>query len=211
MMSARVVLPVYHLTLYWHPADAPTPPQMAATAKRFLRDLGLLEHQAVAVRHRDAAMEHVHLVVNRVHPDTHKAWAPGLHRLRLPPICRAVEREMGLRAVPAGSVAAGPRPTANERSAGRRTGIEPLVTVVYRHCGDRLLQAVTWEAFGAILAEFGYTFAAGRGGVGLVIGDGGRQAAASRVDRQLSRPRLEGRFAQPLDDFLARRADEVVA
>ena len=75
--NLRCTRPVYHLSLSWAPEDHPTPEQVVATAQRFLLDLGLQEHQALVVRHHDTAHEHVHIVVNRVHPDTGKTWKGG--------------------------------------------------------------------------------------------------------------------------------------
>ena len=201
--NGRCKKPVYHLSLSWPEEDAPSASQMVATARRFLQDLGLGEHHALVVRHRDTAHEHVHIVVNRVHVDTLKAWSPGLNRLRLPPICRAVEREMGWRVVPSRRRSDRARPTAKEQTAERKRGVEPLAKAIRRKCWNRLAYARTWEDVESALNAGGYTLAVGGRRGGLVITDGKRQTSASRVHRGLSRPKLERRFEMSLEDHRA--------
>ncbi len=72
--NARVEIPVYHLTISFDPADPVSPERMQQVADRVLAELGLREHQTLMVAHGDRAHPHVHCMVNRVHPDTEKAW-----------------------------------------------------------------------------------------------------------------------------------------
>ena len=67
--DARCKKPVYHLILSWDPQDEVTREQMAEVGKRVLKELGLEEYQAVAGEHSDKPHPHVHIVVNRVHPE----------------------------------------------------------------------------------------------------------------------------------------------
>ena len=201
--NLRCTRPVYHLSLSWAPEDHPTPEQVVATAQRFLLDLGLQEHQALVVRHHDTAHEHVHIVVNRVHPDTGKTWKAGLHRRRLPPICRRVERDMGWRIVPSERGHDQALPTAREQTAERKRGVEPLAKRINRECGERLSNASTWHQMERILRMHGYALATGGRRGGLAITDGKRQTSASRVRRDLSRPKLERRFELSLEDHRA--------
>src|SRR5699024_12371386 len=43
-------------------------------AEGYLGHMGLEEHQALVVAHNDTAHPHVHIAVNRVHPERGKAW-----------------------------------------------------------------------------------------------------------------------------------------
>ena len=206
--NMRCTKPVYHLSLSWAPEDRPTTEQVAATARRFLRDLGLQEHQAVVVRHRDTAHAHVHIVVNRVHPDTGKTWKAPHWQRGLHVLCRRVEREMGWRLVPSERAPDRARPTAREQTAWRKRGVEPLAKKIHRACGARLASARTWHELERTLQLYGYALGPpGRRG-GLVFTDGKRQTSASRVHRELSRPKLERRFGLSLEE--ARSAVERV-
>ncbi len=97
--NERVESPVYHLTISFDPNDPITPEQMQVVVDRVLRDLGLAEHQAVLVAHQDRAHPHVHLMINRVHPETGVAWDRWQDQPRIQRALRELERELGLREV----------------------------------------------------------------------------------------------------------------
>jgi hypothetical protein len=64
--------PVLHFSLSWHANDAPTAQQMKEAAQDALKALGLQDHQALIIAHRDEPHPHVHLLVNTVHRHTGK-------------------------------------------------------------------------------------------------------------------------------------------
>lgn len=98
-VNVRVEKPVYHIALAFDPNDPVTPAIMRRAAERLLADLGLGEHQAVLVAHRDRAHPHVHLMVNRVHPRTGRAWNDAWDYRRIEASLRAQERALGVRVV----------------------------------------------------------------------------------------------------------------
>src|SRR2546426_12824600 len=63
--NLQVEAPVYHLTINFDPADPVTPEEMQVVVDRVLADLGLAEHQALMVAHRDRTHPHIHVMVNR--------------------------------------------------------------------------------------------------------------------------------------------------
>ena len=73
---SRTKQPVYHLSVRWDKHDGATRAQMEETAQRLLGKLKLQEHQALCVRHTDAEHPHIHVIVNRVHPD-HGTMGPN--------------------------------------------------------------------------------------------------------------------------------------
>jgi hypothetical protein len=62
--------PVKTISLSWHPSETPTPEQMIAAADSYLTRMGWSEHQALYVGHNDTAHPHIHIILNRVHPET---------------------------------------------------------------------------------------------------------------------------------------------
>src|ERR1035438_8329632 len=56
----------------WREGEQPTSAQADLAAKMFLDEMGLAEHQAIYGLHRDTENWHLHLSVNRVHPETEK-------------------------------------------------------------------------------------------------------------------------------------------
>lgn len=72
---------------------------MGRVADRLIEALGLGEHQVLIVAHRDRDHPHVHLLVNRVHPETGTAWDRWQDRRAIQQVLREEERVMGLRTV----------------------------------------------------------------------------------------------------------------
>jgi len=60
--------PVYHLAINWMEGEHPTLQQADRASRHVMRALGFGECQAVYSIHRDTGNDHVHLVINRVHP-----------------------------------------------------------------------------------------------------------------------------------------------
>ncbi len=68
--SKRCEKPVYAFSLGWHPEQRPERAEMIEAGREALKVLGMQNHQAVFVAHNDTAHKHVHVIVNRVHPET---------------------------------------------------------------------------------------------------------------------------------------------
>jgi len=199
--NLQVESPVYHLTINFDPTDPVTPERMQAVANRVLADLGLSEHQALLVAHRDREHPHVHIMVNRVHPVTGRAWDRWQDQPKIQQTLRILEREFGLREV-AGRLYQldGQEPperaplTNGERRQAERSGNPAFPDSVRVHLAE-LRAARSWEQLEATLARHGLRLE--RKGQGLVITDGKQQVKASRVARDLSLKRLEQRFGVP--------------
>lgn len=61
--------PVYHVSINWQEGEHPTAQQAEHACKHVMNALGFGEHQAAWAIHRDTDNDHVHLVINRVHPE----------------------------------------------------------------------------------------------------------------------------------------------
>lgn len=99
LTNSRVEKAVYHVALSFDPNDPVTPAVMRQAANRLIRDLGLEEHQAIFVAHQDRAHPHVHLMINRVHPETGRVWDRSYDYRRIETSLRAQEVELGVRVV----------------------------------------------------------------------------------------------------------------
>jgi hypothetical protein len=87
--------PVYSFSLAWHPEQKPTKEQMIEAGNAALKVLGMEEHQALFVAHKDTDHQHVHIMVNRVHPETLKAKNNYRDFKRLSEWARGYEKEHG--------------------------------------------------------------------------------------------------------------------
>jgi hypothetical protein len=93
--NARVKDPVYHYQLCWQPGERPTQVQWEAAAKKTVRQLGFDEHQYILGAHSDTEHFHVHVMVNRVHPETYRAHYPQFSKRSLDKVLREIEAEQG--------------------------------------------------------------------------------------------------------------------
>ena len=182
--------PVQHFSISLRPGEHLSREQWETVVDTTLRDLGLQGHQALIVAHRDKAHEHIHIMVNRVHPETHLAWDRWQDRPRLMASLRPQEIALGL------------QPTPHVKDPDRvpdplvqrfeRTGELPLLDYA-RAAGRPVFQeAKSWNELHEKLAEQGLYLE--RKGQGLVVTDDLAHVKASSVDRSASLRALEARL-----------------
>lgn len=88
--------PVYHVAVTWKEGEHPTAAQAEQASRHVMKALGFDECQAVWAIHRDTDNDHVHLVINRVHPTKHTAMTvPRRDYLILDRCMRELELELG--------------------------------------------------------------------------------------------------------------------
>ncbi len=95
--SVRIQKPGYHLVVSFHPEDTVDRATMEGVADRTIAALGLTDHQALIVCHRDRAHSHFHLLINRVHPETCRAWRQWFDYVVLQKVLLDEEIALGLR------------------------------------------------------------------------------------------------------------------
>ena len=93
--NLRIKDPVYHYQLCWQENAFPEKDQWRAAAEKSIRALGFEEHQYIIAPHNDTDHFHVHVMVNRVHPDTYRAHYPEFSKRSLDQAIREIEAEQG--------------------------------------------------------------------------------------------------------------------
>ena len=86
--------PVCHYSLNWAKEEKPDRQEMSRAAEASLKALGMERHQALIVSHRDG-QPHVHVIANRVDPESGKAAGLNRSKLRLSKWAERYEREQG--------------------------------------------------------------------------------------------------------------------
>jgi hypothetical protein len=137
-------------------------------------------------------------MVNRVHPETGRAWSRWQDQPKIQQALRELERELGVREVPGRlwqhpeqEPPERPATTFGERARAERTGAPPLVERA-RALAPAIRDAVSWRDLDERLAAAGLRLE--RRGPGLVVTDGAEVVKASRLGRDLSLRGLEARF-----------------
>lgn len=91
----KLTKPVYAYSLAWHPEQRVDKDHMLSTALDSLKAQGLEGYQALILAHRDEPQQHVHVIVNRVHPETGKAATLSNNTLKLSKWAEAYEKQHG--------------------------------------------------------------------------------------------------------------------
>lgn len=184
--------PVYHVSVSFDYGDPDDRRTMRRVADRLLRDLRLQGHQVVIVAHRDRAHAHLHLVVNRVHPEELKVWSTWKDYWRIERSLRAQEVELGMRVVPGWVFPVFDAQGKRLWPARLVRGDREFLDRVRLEAGPHLAGARSWAELERALAEHGLTVK--MKGRGMVVTDGRHEVKASEIDRAFSRARLEARM-----------------
>ena len=83
-----------HYSLNWAKDEKPDRKEMQRAAAESLKALGMERHQALIVSHRDG-QPHVHVIANRVEPESGKAAGLNRSKLKLSKWAERYEREQG--------------------------------------------------------------------------------------------------------------------
>lgn len=87
--------PVKHISLNWPHGFNPSREEMIAACESHLEAMGWQEHQALLVAHNDKEHMHVHIMLNRIHPETGRALDDGFDRFRASEWRRDYNRDHG--------------------------------------------------------------------------------------------------------------------
>ena len=207
--AARSSDPINHYILSWREGEVPTAEQVEEAVTLFLDELGLADHQAVYGLHSDTDNFHLHIAVNRVHPETlrvvkihggfdleavHRALARIEHTQGWLPERRA-RYEVNER----GEVVRSPReqteprrPTQEKCDREAHTGYRSAERIAIEEAGPIIASARSWEELHVALAERGMRYE--RTGSGAKVFVGNAAVKASRVARDASLGKLERRL-----------------
>ena len=87
--------PVYTYSLAWAQDESPNRDEMVTAAQDSLKALGMEDQQAVLVAHSDTEHPHIHVILNRVHPENGKAASTSKDHLKLSKWAESYERGQG--------------------------------------------------------------------------------------------------------------------
>ncbi len=212
--NPRVKDPVYHVVLSWPRGETPTDEQAFACGRHALRAVGMQDHQYVFAVHRDTAHAHLHIAVNRVHPDNFAAVYPDRDYFKLDRAMRELELQYGWKhdtgpsavferdgrqVIDWASKAADTKEKLPSRAADmeRHAGAESLFTYARGEPKAAVLKLLSgprpgWDNLHATLARFGLALRPKGQGLAVYDLNGGSRAPikASDMHENLSLPRL---------------------
>ena len=188
----------YHLVVSLHPDDRRLERgELEQVVDKVVDSLGFSEHQYLAVRHNDTDHEHIHVAINKIHPETFRIHSPAWDHQKLFIGARALERELGL--IPLRSKTRD-REKIPERAIDceAHQGIHSFARWARENLRPALRSSElrTWDDVHDVCSRLGVV--ARPHGNGLVFEDATRavRVKASFVDRELSKTRLCERLGE---------------
>ncbi len=182
----------YHALVSFPVGEVPAPIVLKEIEAAICDKLKMGDHQRVAVVHYDTSCVHMHIAVNKIHPETHTIREPYQDHIVLGKLAEKLERKYGLQRTnhtPTGK-------TAGERDAQNieaMTGQESLLSWVRGECLNDLLKADSWERLHEVAGTFGLSVKLR--GNGLIFSDhSGATVKGSDVGADFKKSALEKRF-----------------
>ena len=200
---------VNHYVLSWQEGEVPSPAQIEEAVDVFLTELGLREHQAIFGVHVDTDNRHLHIAVNRVHPDTLKVIKPNkgfdieaAHQAiaRIEHLQGWKREERGRYQVEAtgeltrdeASKAKPRQPAQPKRDMEQRTGEKSAERIAIENAPAIVKSSRSWEELHHRFAVAGMRYEKTGSGATIFIGKVG--VKASSADRAASLAQLQKRF-----------------
>jgi len=186
----------YHMVISLHPEDRSLHGnELRRVVESLVETLGFTGHQYIAARHNDKDHEHVHVAINKIHPETFRIHSPAWDHQKLFTAGRVLELELGLTPLQS---RARDRDKVPQRAADHEAhhGIDSFARWARKELGPalRAVQVRSWDDVHDVCASLGVVLRPH--GNGLVFADveQGVRVKASFVGRELSKPRLCQRF-----------------
>ncbi len=206
--AVRSKKPVTHYILSWREGEQPGGDHVEAAVGILLAELGLTDHQAMYALHKNTDNIHLHVAVNRVHPDTLKVIKPNkgfdieaLHKaIAKIEHAQGWQREVhGRYQVTAAGDAVKAAPAQRRRQPGQPqrdveaiTGEKSAVRIAIEQGAPANRQAGSWAELHRLLAERNLRYERAGSGAVIYVGDipvkassAAREASLANVERRL--------------------------
>jgi len=191
----------YHLIVSFRSGENPSIEQLADIEAELCNAIGLGEHQRISAVHTDTDNKHLHIAINKVHPETYRCIEPYYDHYKLNDVCKELEQKHGLE-VDNRIDKTKPRQGYSKVSdIELQTGLQSFKTWVCNEPKKMLAELLksedlTWKKLHESMAEFNLAIL--KHGAGLVIGDKDNKlfVKASSVLRELSYGSLEKKLGE---------------
>ena len=155
----------YHLLVSFRAGEKPDAETLKSIEKRICDGLGFAEHQRLSAVHTDTDNLHIHIAINKIHPEKKTLLEPYYQHFTLASLAVQLEAEFSLerdnhqvyRTVSEGRAA----------DMEQHSGLESLISWIRSNCLPKLKEAKSWDEFKATLSKNGLLLVAR--GNGFVI------------------------------------------
>lgn len=183
----------YHLLFSFRPGEAlPSREVLMDIEKNLCNALGFNEHQRISVIHGDTDNYHIHIAINKIHPQAHKIREPYRDYDKLADVCTLMEVKHHLQRdnhQVKNSVSMG-----KAKDMEKHSGQQSLLSYIRKNCAAFVMGALTWHELHKLLSL--YDVRLKKRANGLIFESKGIILKASTVNRQFSLKSLENRFGE---------------
>ena len=81
----------YHLIVSFRSGESPTEEQLADIEQVVCEGIGLGDHQRLSATHTDTDNLHIHIAINKIHPETLNLIEPFYDKYKLSELCKELE------------------------------------------------------------------------------------------------------------------------
>lgn len=178
----------YHLVLSFR--EEPSIDVLRQVEDTVCNKLGYGEHQRVSVVHGDTDNLHLHIAINKIHPQKLTLHEPFYDHKTLALLCSQLEKTFQLEKD--NHVSRGKSRETGAMNMERAGDLESLTGWIQRNCAGQMEKAESWESLHGILSEHGLSLRPR--GNGFIISSGKLHVKASSINRTLSKVNLERRL-----------------
>ncbi|HHF7368980.1 TraI/MobA(P) family conjugative relaxase [Legionella waltersii] len=181
----------YHMLISFAPGENLSPQVLREIEDRVALSIGFKEHQRISVAHHDTDNLHIHVAINKIHPQTFNMIEPFRAYKTFAEVASKLEIELGLQITNHQT-----RKNHSENLADdmeHHSGIESLINWMKRHCKEKIEAASSWEEIHSILAEHALMVRIKANGF-VFHNVQGLTVKASSISRTFSKKNLESKL-----------------
>jgi Relaxase/Mobilisation nuclease domain len=210
--------PLNHYVLSWREQERPTPEEIEAAVDILLAEMEMQEHQVIYAAHQDTHNIHVHVVINRIHPDTiqpiqinrgfdiealHRSVTRIEHTQGWQPLENAkYQIDTDGKIVERQDYESQPQPQQRAADFENRTGQKSAQRIGIETLAPIVKDANDWQQLHRQLATVGAKYQ--QKGTGAIVTIGETVIKASSIDRTASLGNLQkrlGTYEPPIEDL----------
>lgn len=180
----------YHLVLSFREDEKPTPEIMKAVEDEVVTALGFDGHERISVVHEDTDNLHIHLCINKIHPEKLTMREPYYDHKTLAKTCERLEQSYALKED--NHVFRSEAVETAAKSMEMAGDMESLTGWVQRNLLEDMQKVLSWDEMHGLLAERKLVIK--ERGNGLIISNGTIHVKASSIYRGFSKKKLEAQL-----------------
>src|SRR5271165_1055464 len=187
-LNARAISDrTYHLLVSLRAGENPDAQTLRVIEERFCKELGYAEHQRISVVHHDTDNVHIHVAINKIHPERLTLHNPLYDYKTRSKLCAILEHELGL------AQDNHQRGQTRGNDVMPKSGQESFQAWLQRHA-QGFIDATSWEEFHGIADAHGVRLDLRANGFVFTNRRSLIHVKASSIDRRLAKTALEARL-----------------